>query len=47
MVLNAFFFKTAVSWGWDHDIGWGASLIFSLLASSFVVLHKHRQTTKE
>jgi hypothetical protein len=46
MTLNAFLFKTAVEWGWDHDIGWGASLILSLLSSSFVVLHKYRKTDK-
>lgn len=46
MTLNAFLFKTAVQWGWDHNIGWGASLILSLLSSSFIVLHRYRQTNK-
>jgi len=46
MTLNAFLLKTAIEWGWDHNIGWGSALIFSLISSSFVVLHKYRQTNK-
>jgi hypothetical protein len=47
MTTNAFLFKTAVQWGWDHNIGWGSALILSLVSSMFVVLHKYRRTTTD
>jgi len=47
VLLNAFLFKTAVSWGWDHDTGWGAALILSFISSMFVILHRYRSTNKE
>jgi len=44
--LNGFLLKTAIDWGWNHDIGWGASLILSFLVSSFVVLHRRDANKK-
>jgi hypothetical protein len=44
MFLNALCIKTAIDWGFDHNIGWGSALLFSLVSSMFVVLHKYRNT---
>jgi hypothetical protein len=45
MVLNAFCIKLAIDWGFNHNIGWGSALLFSLISSMFVVLHKYRNTS--
>jgi hypothetical protein len=45
MIFNALCIKLAIDWGFNHDIGWGSALLFSLVSSMFVVLHKYRNTS--
>jgi hypothetical protein len=44
MTLNAFLLKSAISLGFDHNIGWGSAILFSLVSSMFVVVHRYRKT---
>ena len=44
MAINAWCIKTAINWGFDHNIGWGSALLFSFITSMYVVLHKYRST---
>lgn len=44
MFFNAWCIKTAIDWGFEHNIGWGSAIIFSFVTSMYVVLHKYRNT---
>lgn len=44
MIFNAWCIKLAIFWGFEHNIGWGSALLFSLVSSMFVILHKYRNT---
>jgi surface polysaccharide O-acyltransferase-like enzyme len=47
MIFNALCIKLAIDWGFNQDIGWKSALLFSLVSSMFVVLHKYRNTSND
>jgi len=42
LTINAGLLKLGINWGFNYNIGWGAALTFSALASSFVLFHRIR-----
>ena len=35
MFFNAWCIKTAIDWGFEHNIGWGSAIIFSFVTSIY------------